>query len=511
MPANTKPAPTSQRIDIDLRLVAIASLLLSLWLIYLDPLINRDGVLYLRAAQAYLSEGLAASRELFGRPVLSILIAELHRLSGLPLATLGQALTTLCYIGLSVGMVATVATLGGDRRVQLFAAILILSYPVLNDYRSSIMRDPAYWACMIWALRGLLRYAHQPSAGRQWAWYGWMLLAILFRFEGLFFLVLAPLALLLPGVVARKSDALRLLLPPLLAVAVGLAAVVIHQGTQPDGGQLFPIISHYVEQVVGLPDRFHQLASDTAAALLVFSAREDAGWVAVTGLLTILMLNVFRAISWPWLAVLVWGYLRRGWERIAPRDQRLLNANICIALLYLALFTFGKHFMLERYASIVALLCMPYLAFTLSGLWQRAGGRAGKVIAALLLIGTVGDVLHNGDYKKAFIADAARWLREQTPANASLAANDMYIAWSSQRSYDWSQYSAHDYGVNDLFQRPDLWQGRDYLAMEVKRAELPQWQRFLEQEQLQEVQVFGSSGRRSIHIVNLRGAATQKP
>ncbi|WP_116368408.1 hypothetical protein [Parahaliea mediterranea] len=510
MPANTQSIANPQRIDIDLRLVAFASLLLSLWLIFLDPLINRDGVLYLRAAQAYLSEGLAASRALFGRPVLSILIAELHRLSGLPLATVGLALTTLCYIGLSVGMVATVATLGGDRRIQLFAAILILAYPVLNDYRSAIMRDPAYWACMIWALRGLLRYAHQPSPRRQWAWYGWMLLAVLFRFEGLFFLVLAPFTLLLPGTGTRKRDALRLLLPPLLVVAIGLTAIVIHQSAQPDGGVLFPAISHYVDQVFGLPDRFHQLASDTAAALLAFSAQEDAGWVAVTGLLTILLLNVFRAITWPWLAVLAWGWLRRGWERIAPRDQRLLNAHMAIALLYLALFTFGKHFMLERYAAIVALLCIPYLAFTLSGLWQGAAGRSGKVIAVLLLVGTVGDVLHNGDYKKAYVADAARWLREQTPAGASLAANDMYIAWFSQRTYDWSQYSAHDYGVRDLLRRPDLWQGRDYLAMEVRRAEAAQWQQFLEREQLQEIQVFEGGGRRSIHIVNLRGSAPQK-
>lgn len=505
MPADftATPADTIHRNAIDQRLVIAASVLLSLWLIYLDPILNRDAILYLRAAEAYLSDGLFASQEMFGRPSLSVLIAELHRITGLPLHHAGLALTTLFYALLSTGFVATVATLGGDRRVQIMAAILILTQPILNNYRSSIMRDPAYWACMIMALRCLLLYAQQPGLGRQLAWYGWVIAATVFRFEGIFFAVLAPLALLLPGSNRRWREVLQLWLPPVLLAGAGMAILLSHENANTSGPGLFPAINSYVAQVLSLPERFRDLAGDTADALLVFSAREDAGWAAIAGLAAILLINICRAITWPWVAVLLWGYLRQGWQRVQPRDRYLINAHIVIALAYLALFTLGKHFMLERYASIVTLFLLLYLAFILSSLWQYAAGKTGRVVAILFMVGMTGDVLHNGDYKKAYIKDATRWIRQQTPQGAKLMTNDMYVAYFSQRPYNWDTYSAYDLRVNDMIEQPALWQGQDFLAMEVKRRERNSWQKFLIKNDLQEIQTFKGDGRSSIRIVKL--------
>ena len=70
---------------IDYRVVAALSLLLSLWLIAIDPVLNRDAILYLRTADAYLQGGFAASQQLFERPALSICLALLHQFTGLPL------------------------------------------------------------------------------------------------------------------------------------------------------------------------------------------------------------------------------------------------------------------------------------------------------------------------------------------------------------------------------------------------------------------------------------------
>ena len=69
--ASSPPNPTPGNPNLDLRIVFGLSLLLSLWLIYIDPLINRDGIIYLRAAEAYLQDGLLASQAIFGRPLLS--------------------------------------------------------------------------------------------------------------------------------------------------------------------------------------------------------------------------------------------------------------------------------------------------------------------------------------------------------------------------------------------------------------------------------------------------------
>ena len=138
---------------IDYRWIVLASLLLSGWLIAIDPLLNRDAIIYLRSADAYLRDGFVASQQLFDRPLISICFALLHKWTGLPLEWAGQLLNSLFYALFCATFVATVHTLGGDRRVQLFAAVVVLSHPMLNDYRSSIVRDPAYWAFIVLSLR----------------------------------------------------------------------------------------------------------------------------------------------------------------------------------------------------------------------------------------------------------------------------------------------------------------------------------------------------------------------
>ena len=53
-----QPSPVTTTLPhIDYRWVFAASLLVSAWLIAMDPLINRDAIIYLRAADAYLAEG----------------------------------------------------------------------------------------------------------------------------------------------------------------------------------------------------------------------------------------------------------------------------------------------------------------------------------------------------------------------------------------------------------------------------------------------------------------------
>ena len=96
------------REDLDLRWVFGVSVLLSLWLIYIDPLVNRDGIIYLRAAEAYLQDGFAASHAIFGRPLLSITMGVLHQLTGLSLIHCGQAITTLSYALFCTGFVAVI-------------------------------------------------------------------------------------------------------------------------------------------------------------------------------------------------------------------------------------------------------------------------------------------------------------------------------------------------------------------------------------------------------------------
>ena len=212
--ANSQP-------NLQYRWIFFTSLLLSAWLIWLDPLINRDAIIYLRAADAFLKDGLVASQQLHARPILSIIIAFIHQLTGLSLLHAGLAITSLSYAALCVGFVATVRTLGGDRTVQIIAAVVILSHPWLNHTRTAIMREPAYLALMILSLRELLLYLRHPILTHRLRWLGYTLLATLFRFEGMLFLALAPLALLFcRDLKNRWQHSALLLVPAWLIIAL---------------------------------------------------------------------------------------------------------------------------------------------------------------------------------------------------------------------------------------------------------------------------------------------------
>lgn len=489
------PSPVNTALPhIDYRWVFAASLLLSAFLIVMDPLINRDAIIYLRAADAYLSQGFAASQQAFGRPLLPIVMATLHQLTGMPTLWAGLVLVSLAYAVMCTGFVATVHTLGGDRRVQWLAAALVLSHPLMNSARSSIMRDPIYWALLILAIRELLLYLRNPSLLHQCRWTVYVLLGALFRFEGIFFAALAPLALLfcreLPD---RGAHCLRLLWPQLLAIlAIGSGLWWFLQ-QQEDHSQLFPAIKIYIDNLVSLPANFAATAQATGEQMLWSNSRDDAGAALLAGLAVVLLLNLCRAITWPWLIMLLWGRVAGLLARLRRDDNTVIVAHITIGLVYLSLFILINHFMLERYSKQVGLFILLYLPFLLSVLW--GAGRWRRALVLIILLGMSADTLDTGAGDKRFIRDATEWVRDNTPQQSSIFSNEKYIAYFSERDFNWELALGTSFQLEDMIAERRHWQREDYLVVHVRRRHEAQWQAFLAENGLVELKSFRGDSR----------------
>ena len=500
-PVTTASAP------IDYRVVVVASLLLSLWLIALNPIIDRDAIVYLRSADAYLQGGLAASQQLFGRPLLSVGVALFHQLTGIPMLYAGLLLNTLFYALVCVAFVAVVRTLGGDRRIQLIAALVILSHPVINEQRSSIMREPAYWAFILLAFRELLLYLRQPGLRHRLRWFACIVVAAMFRLEGLFFAFLAPLALLATANLDQRwRHCLRLLWPLLLLAALLLAAWLVYPAEPAGHGYRFPGIETYIERLRDLPRSFSEMVAASGDAMLEFSAREDAIAAVLAGLAAVAVLNICRALTWPWLATLLWGWYNKLVTRIHADDELLLRAHLLISLSYLACFTLINRFMLERYASGFVIFALLYLPFVLNAMWSTGRGSLQRGLVVLLLVVMSIDTLHKLDYQKAFIADAADWLRANTSPAASIASNNQYLAYFSERQFDWPAATRNGFDINRILADPKLWHDRDYLAMRVRRANTAAWETFLSDHSLVESAVFDGGRHGKVAIVKLADA-----
>ncbi len=125
---------------------AIISLFLSAWSVYLDDVVNSDGVLYLWAAEALKAGDWQEALALYKWPLYSSLISLVSLIPGLGVEyaahVLNAALTALAV----VVFLSLVRELGADRKMLIAAAIVILLFPGLNRYRAFIIRDAGYIA-----------------------------------------------------------------------------------------------------------------------------------------------------------------------------------------------------------------------------------------------------------------------------------------------------------------------------------------------------------------------------
>ena len=500
---STAPSNFAQR-PVDLRVVAAVSLLLSLWLILIEPIINRDAIIYLRTADAYLHDGLLASFAIFDRPFLSIIMAVLHQLTGLSLLHCGLILSAASYAALSAAFVSIVRLLGGDRTVQIIAAIVILSHPLIAAGRDSIMRDPPFWAFSLLAFRALLLYMRQPILKYQLQWFVFIGFASLFRFEGVFFAVLAPLAVFFAAErTHRLRLALRLLALPLAAISVLGVATIFVQTTLLPGSHLFPDIAHYVGKLLAFPQTFAQISTETADALLFFSAKEDGSTAAIAGLAAVLLLHLCRALMWPYIFVLIWGKNQNLHKVIPVQPRRLLNSHLIIGLIYLSLFMLTNRFMLERYAHIFTIFVALYLPFILNAAITPGRKPVTKALAILILVGMSIDVSGSLGSRKIYLREASQWLISNTHEDATIVSNSKYVAYFSDRETDWGNFTGFSFRPADLGKRPALWRDVDYIVVKIRPDEFDQWSAFLKQNSMTELQTFQGGRHGKIGIVKV--------
>ena len=183
------------------RLIAFCAACLSLFISWLyisaTHVLSPDSLLYIFTAQTFLDQGMQAALEAYHWPLLSLLIAAIHQLTGFSLVLSGHLLIAGLYAGLSCAFVLLVRDLGGSTRTQLLALLIIAIFPTLNDYRHYITRDAGFWLLTLLSLQQLLRFALQHHLKHALGWFLLTLAAIGFRTEAIFFALLSPIALLL--------------------------------------------------------------------------------------------------------------------------------------------------------------------------------------------------------------------------------------------------------------------------------------------------------------------------
>ena len=197
--------------QVDIRWFAVAaSLLLSVFTLLSQEIPNSDAYTYARTAEVFLADGLKAAYQHYAWASYSILIGIVSW-SGLDIFSAGLLVNALFYALLVYAFLSIVKEIKDSRPLLVLAAISILVYPQLNEYRELVIRDTGFWALSLFALWQYLLYTKTQSTQHAVAFCASLLVAASFRAEAIAYLVFTPLGLLLdsPNGHRRTQQAAR--------------------------------------------------------------------------------------------------------------------------------------------------------------------------------------------------------------------------------------------------------------------------------------------------------------
>ncbi len=473
---------------------AVISILLSFWMSVRSSVINPDAICYVQSAEA-LQSGLNFAMHLCGQakwPFYSILIFGLVSVTKISYVAAAYSLNAFFSLISVVTFIAIVRSLGGTRRVLWLAAAVILLAHEFNAVRQYIIRDHGFWAFYLLSILFLLHYLRTQQSRFAFFWSVSLIIAGLFRVEGIVFLLLIPF---LTWFDTRKTMLLRaksfLLLNTLTLLALAGVCIwlLLHPSSQL--GRLREIQQQFFHGVSFIVNNFYYKKTMLETHVLVSFSERDATTVFSLMLIVWYISRVAMNLPLIYFALVVYAW----WKKLLPADRIIrlvLWSYIIINVIVTFAFLLEFMFLSKRYLVALSLVLMIWVPFALDRLIQQWYVRKWSLALAVLFITTsaIGGIFDFG-YSKQYVRDAGEWLEKNTPAEASVYSNDYQV-----------MYHSHHFG-NGIFQKikqfknlnalaDNKWKQYDYLALQIVKKQKEKSAPILREIQLTPVQVFSN-------------------
>lgn len=413
----------------------LCALLILFSLLRAEP-INPDGLLYIQAAQAYLTSGLKTSMSVFPWPFVTLTIAYTHQLTHLSLANSAYLLNIILAMFFVGGFITLLRLISNNPLHYLSAAVLIILYPQLNRDAGQITRDIGYWAFSIWALIQLISYAIHPSWRRAILFGCLQLLATAYRSEGVVIFALLPFGLFFSQQTPHRFfNFLRS-----QSVFIVLAVIAFFWlKTHGDSSDLLHHVSRLTDPILNFVDgtkaTWLQKVNSISTHILEPNAKDSGALILLGGTVFVLLNALIKATNGFYLLISFYGM----WVHL--RQPQRLTGNAILTTFFILNFLIATGFVAEHQflpARYVAPFCLLFLIFASIGLTQILIMQRG-LLKALTIFGFIlillGDTIHTGPSKHYLIA-AGDWLK-QVPTNEKIFSNNAQIIYYADRSFDY--------------------------------------------------------------------------
>jgi hypothetical protein len=402
----------------------------------MGEVINRDGITYVNAAQAFLDDGLAASLAVYNWPFYSILFAMVSKLTGLSLETAAHFVNAALMLILVDAFIRLSDLLDGVNHRPWLAALVILAFPPL-DHRLEIYRDWGYLAFSLSAFIALARFwrADHGSYADALAWQVYILLALLFRIEAAGLIALAPLTLLFQQRPWKRRIRRFMAANHLILALTVLGSVLLLSGVVP-AGKLVDL-STYLD-----PDKvlsqFNQAADLIEAHALNKFTDDYARLILASGIISMIGWMILDNLGSFFVLVTAVGLYRYRLPKL--QDYRLVYWLLALVFLILVVFLATRMLAISRFALLGSILLLLFTVRYLS-LFAAERDRGGRMwrywwwfCLTGLVLGNLVSLAALPDYK-GYIRDGGVWIHENLPKGVPLISNDYIIDYYAKRPH----------------------------------------------------------------------------
>ena len=400
-------------------LLALLSLLLSAVAFYIDDIINADAMLYVQTIQAFMNGGLTEMAKLYNWPFFSIVAATFSQLTHIPPELSAKIICTILFVLFTDALLLLSSKIVPSSRQLFIAAILILFFYSINNYREFIIRDTGYWAFFCYAFYQLMNFIDTSKVKHALLWQTFMIIATLFRVEGAILLVLIPIFLFFSNSFKKNIHFFLRLYSLIIIALIAGVIIVINTDSSNAFSKIFQITGFL--ELDTIHTSFMTKANLISQQILHPAAASYGPMVLFSGLVFITLYSVVKGLSIPYLILSFISIKHTKYLHRSKYFSFFLYAFF-ITLLILISFSLQTNLVTRRYSLLSAvllfLMLLPTLCQYIDDAWSTQKKKSIFIIIFLLFV-SMADTLISSN-SKAHVKDVSKWAATNLPNDARI-------------------------------------------------------------------------------------------
>ncbi len=416
----------------------IAAALLAGWMQYIQHgWINPDSVLYFEAAKLFAIGQCQQGFNIFPWPLYSLCIAAVHKITGLEIQLSAQVLHALFFAITTFSFLKVIQLAGGSSRAALAGALILFSSQYLvGDILEMLMRDQGFWAFFLSSLVFFIKFYKTKRYQDAIFWQICIIIATLFRIEGISYLIFLPVILLFAQQETWDQRIRNFLKCNFLNIALGtivLGALLLSSNSSISNfGRLSEVFTSnfFQELTLQLRNKSNIMSQQVLGKYLQDFATQGL-------LLTFLYVMIVKAISSTGIAnvSLAMFTIQSKHQLIDDQAFRVLRAAAIIAIINMALIITKTFVLSGRYVLALSFILMIFASFYLADLFKYLESKSNSdrklkwltiALVGFMLLSLVKNILPKAEGYN-YMQDAVTWVNTNNKENKPVFYDDSRV------------------------------------------------------------------------------------